>query len=194
MAESLHGPSVVRSRRRGLCDDPQLCIDHVTRYVWAGDHLLWELRTDPGPENANLEMEATQGAFHGRVSYTLGGGIDRPLALHKEGRRSIIPHQDWRGQFARGTYADDGAPTECTSSTDQVCTHINWPGKRTTAWHLDSKDVPDVIWFGSQVSGMRDASGKMYMRNRYYDPVTGQFTQTDPIGIAGGLNVYGFAA
>jgi hypothetical protein len=33
------------------------------------------------------------------------GGIDRPLALHKEGRRSIIPHQDWRGQFARGTYA-----------------------------------------------------------------------------------------
>jgi hypothetical protein len=41
---------------------------------------------------------------------------------------------------------------------------------------------------------MRDASGKMYMRNRYYDPVTGQFTQTDPIGIAGGLNVYGFAA
>jgi hypothetical protein len=34
----------------------------------------------------------------------------------------------------------------------------------------------------------------MYMRNRYYDPATGQFTQTDPIGIAGGLNTYGFAA
>jgi uncharacterized protein RhaS with RHS repeats len=32
------------------------------------------------------------------------------------------------------------------------------------------------------------------MRNRYYDPATGQFTQPDPIGIAGGLNVYGFAA
>jgi uncharacterized protein RhaS with RHS repeats len=34
----------------------------------------------------------------------------------------------------------------------------------------------------------------MYMRNRYYDPRTGQFTQTDPIGLAGGLNAYGFAA
>jgi hypothetical protein len=34
----------------------------------------------------------------------------------------------------------------------------------------------------------------MYMRNRYYDPATGQFTQTDPIGIGGGLNTYGFAA
>ena len=44
------------------------------------------------------------------------------------------------------------------------------------------------------MDGMRDASGQMYMRNRYYDPGTGQFTQPDPIGIAGGLNVYGFAA
>ncbi|WP_414682961.1 RHS repeat-associated core domain-containing protein [Longimicrobium sp.] len=41
---------------------------------------------------------------------------------------------------------------------------------------------------------MRDASGQMYMRNRYYDPATGQFTQTDPIGLAGGMNAYGFAA
>jgi hypothetical protein len=32
------------------------------------------------------------------------------------------------------------------------------------------------------------------MRNRYYDPATGQFTQQDPIGLAGGLNAYGFAA
>jgi hypothetical protein len=33
----------------------------------------------------------------------------------------------------------------------------------------------------------------MYMRNRYYDPKTGQFTQPDPIGLAGGLNAFGFA-
>ncbi len=30
------------------------------------------------------------------------------------------------------------------------------------------------------------------MRNRYYDPTTGRFTQEDPIGLAGRLNVYGF--
>jgi uncharacterized protein RhaS with RHS repeats len=41
---------------------------------------------------------------------------------------------------------------------------------------------------------MRDASGQLYMRNRYYNPQTGQFTQPDPIGLAGGLNSYGFAA
>jgi len=28
----------------------------------------------------------------------------------------------------------------------------------------------------------------------YYDPMLGQFTQDDPIGVAGGLNTYGYAA
>jgi RHS repeat-associated protein len=41
--------------------------------------------------------------------------------------------------------------------------------------------------------GKRDASGLLYMRNRYYDPAQGRFTQPDPIGLAGGLNLYGFA-
>jgi RHS repeat-associated protein len=38
-----------------------------------------------------------------------------------------------------------------------------------------------------------DETGLLYMRNRYYDPATGKFTQADPIGLAGGLNLYGFA-
>ena len=55
-------------------------------------------------------------------------------------------------------------------------------------------DGYEHYWIGSLAVGMRDASGQMYMRNRYYDPQTGQFTQPDPIGLAGGLNAYGFAA
>jgi RHS repeat-associated protein len=39
-----------------------------------------------------------------------------------------------------------------------------------------------------------DPTGLVYSRNRYYDPKAGRFTQEDPIGIAGGLNVYGFAS
>jgi len=46
---------------------------------------------------------------------------------------------------------------------------------------------------GNVVQGQQDRSGLMYMRNRYYDPATGRFTQQDPIGLAGGLNLYGFA-
>ena len=53
--------------------------------------------------------------------------------------------------------------------------------------------VGPVGWMGTLIDGMRDLSGQMYMRNRYYDPRSGRFTQEDPIGLAGGLNVYGFA-
>jgi RHS repeat-associated protein len=83
--------------------------------------------------------------------------------------------------------------SDCTGQTT-TCTAIDWPGYRTTAWHARSGDGPDIrTWFGGLVDDMRDASGQMYRRNRYYDPATGQFTQADPIGLAGGLNAYGFA-
>jgi RHS repeat-associated protein len=74
---------------------------------------------------------------------------------------------------------------------------VPWPGWNTTAWHEDAAKPQtvgtDTYWLGSLSVGMRDASGQMYMRNRYYNPQTGQFTQPDPIGLAGGLNSYGFA-
>ena len=36
-------------------------------------------------------------------------------------------------------------------------------------------------------------TGLFYFRNRYYDGRTGRFTQEDPIGFAGGLNLYAYA-
>ena len=42
------------------------------------------------------------------MSYFHAGGIDRPLTIFKVGHPVIIPHQNWRGQFARGTYARAG--------------------------------------------------------------------------------------
>ncbi len=47
-------------------------------------------------------------------------------------------------------------------------------------------------WHGSLVEDQKDASGRLFRRNRFYDPATGRFTQEDPIGLAGGLNAYGF--
>ncbi len=44
------------------------------------------------------------------------------------------------------------------------------------------------------LGGKKDGTGTMYRRARYYDPQTGRFTQEDPIGLAGGLNLYGYAA
>jgi RHS repeat-associated protein len=49
-------------------------------------------------------------------------------------------------------------------------------------------------WQGSLLERKRDKTGLEYKRNRYYDPATGRFTQEDPIGLAGGMNLYGFSA
>jgi RHS repeat-associated protein len=48
-------------------------------------------------------------------------------------------------------------------------------------------------WWGKVATENADGSGLLYRRHRYYDPNSGQFTQEDPIGLAGGLNAYGFA-
>jgi RHS repeat-associated protein len=130
------------------------------------------------------------------VSYFHAGGIDRPLVITK-GTTSIVPHQNWRGQFARGTYADGpnvGKRSDCVTYPASNCVPIQWPGERTTARHELEPSGEIHNWFGGLVDDMRDATGQMYRRNRYYDPQSGQFTQPDPIGLAGGLNEYGFAA
>lgn len=37
------------------------------------------------------------------------------------------------------------------------------------------------------------SGGLLYMRNRWYDPNSGRFTQEDPVGFAGGINLYAYA-
>jgi RHS repeat-associated protein len=39
----------------------------------------------------------------------------------------------------------------------------------------------------------QEATGLQFKRNRYYNAERGAFTQEDPIGLAGGANLYGFA-
>ncbi len=67
---------------------------------------------------------------------------------------------------------------------------LAWPGKRLA--HERTPWSP-FFWHDTLFQDKRDAAGLHYRRNRYLDAKTGRFTQEDPIGMAGGLNVYGFA-
>ena len=78
-----------------------------------------------------------------------------------------------------------------SDGTGQRCVQVRWPfGWTATTEQAYVRD----LWHGSLLESKRDGSGLLFRRHRYVDPASGRFTQEDPIGLAGGLNLYGFAA
>jgi RHS repeat-associated protein len=153
--------------------------------IWSGDQILAELRAE-GSDTvavAALENDAATGAHYGTVRYVHAGGIDAPLVIVK-GSTAVLPYTNWRGLFDAGT-----CPAEPCADTS-----VYFPGRYATPYGAGAHlaDGPPS-WYGSLLELGEDASGYQYKRNRYYDPATGRFTQEDPIGLAGGMNLYGFA-
>jgi RHS repeat-associated protein len=165
------------------------CVQVVERTVWDGDQILWEVRSTSDA----LEDDAPYGGRAGRVGYTHGPGIDAPLSIVRAGlpgldpARTILLHLNWRGMPDGGTFPD-GSTVEGTLDL----TAYKWPVQSMTSYFRGAPPQEEPVWLGSIVTGQKDASGLFYRRNRYYDPQANQFTQEDPIGIAGGLNTYGF--
>ncbi|HEU0051971.1 MAG TPA: RHS repeat-associated core domain-containing protein, partial [Longimicrobium sp.] len=167
------------------------CPASITRTVWDGDQIVAEIRAD-GEDGASLETDLPSGAHYGRVVYTHGGGIDAPLAFTRfnydgNGPITVVPHPNWRGLFEGGTF-EDGTITRGTLELAK----LDWAGINTSAYFAEISPTQPDRWFGSLIGGMRDGSGQLYRRNRYLDPASGRFTQEDPIGLAGGLNLYAF--
>jgi RHS repeat-associated protein len=180
---------IQHTRHYPECKDSQTCNHAIERYIWDGDQVLYELRAN-GSKSANLETQWGSGIYYGRVGYVHGPGIDAPLGVmrmdHSLGSFFMAPHANARGQYLRGTKLNG---SDCGLSG---CGTIDWPAPKVRMF-LDGVHRPLYDWMGSLIQDHRDQSGLLYRRNRYYDPNSGQFTQMDPIGIAGGLNVYGFA-
>jgi RHS repeat-associated protein len=141
----------------------------------------------------------------GSMLYTHAPAIDRPLTitrmLYTEGgvsstwweftRFTIIPYWNTRGVAEEGGFGD-GSATHCqTIGGGSRCVNIAWAGDRFS----DRRYAPEAagFWHGGLLNRNEDGGGMLFKRNRYYDTKTGNFTQEDPIGVAGGLNLYGYA-
>ncbi|MDR0788506.1 MAG: hypothetical protein LBG44_11695 [Gemmatimonadota bacterium] len=173
-------------KRDTLICDFSYCSSPKEYAVWDGDQLIYEKRTTAA---APYDVPASTIS----IQYTHGLGLDQPLSLIRNDgpnastQKLIIPHRDSRGSTFMATGADG----------KQASTTSYFPGVGSTSYFVGGW-LPQLIrqrpWLGSLVTGSTDENGLMYRRNRYYDPRSGQFTQIDPLGIAGGLNVYGYAA
>ncbi|HEV7706484.1 MAG TPA: RHS repeat-associated core domain-containing protein [Gemmatimonadaceae bacterium] len=162
------------------------CRSNLRRTIWDGDQVLYEIQTKGDSGWTGLEQDNNVSApYYGTIAYTHGIGIDAPLALYKDVSTTMVtPRQDLAGKFVSG----DCHPSLCLSM------QIYWPEAEGSQFSiLGTRSGGPPSWYGSIIEGGQDASGYQYKRNRYYDPQTGKFTQEDPIGLAGGLNSYGFA-
>jgi RHS repeat-associated protein len=206
---------LVRSQRT-WCNAGGDCWSNIERIIWDGDHILGEIRMPgypntgadtleadtltfkptqtncpplPPPEGCNpADTLPSNAQYWGHVVYINGPAIDQPLEVIRGGAHSnvqdqfaVIPHANWNGLYDSGAFP--GASLT-----------VRWPASSTEIqrYDLDADDDPGN-WVGSVIYQNRDMGGSLYMRNRYYDAATGRFTQEDPLGLAGGVNLYGFA-
>jgi RHS repeat-associated protein len=96
-----------------------------------------------------------------------------------------------RGQIYVGVFSDGGLKKCETVSGRRRCVYVGWP-EQWLAYKRPSFDQA-TFWHGTLLFDKRDEASTFFRRNRYYDPQTARFTQEDPLGLAGGLNLYGFA-
>ena len=152
--------------------------------------------------------------YYGRVAYTHALGIDQPIGITRIGYADrvndlfyevpflvrplfmVSPLWNERGQMYKGTFANGNTgscqnPSGVGADTIPRCIHFGSPA----SWFAyDRPKHKPSVWQGSLLQDRAEESGILYRRNRYYDPEKGKFTQEDPIGLAGGVNLYGFAA
>ena len=197
-------------------------ISKIKRIVWDGDQELWEIQMPGQDGSVYLESDtatvllssvtntkkADPNPFFGRVAYTHGAALDQPLSIVRIGYAdliddsnvereyrtvpafSIMPLWASNGQADNGVFGD-GATRKCETLNGALrCVYIQWPAM---FYAYARQSIRRTAWHGSLVEDKKDGAGTFYRRNRLYDPATGRFTQEDPIGLAGGINLYGYA-
>ncbi|MCC6928165.1 MAG: RHS repeat-associated core domain-containing protein [Gemmatimonadaceae bacterium] len=152
--------------------------------------------------------------YYGRVVYTYGLALDQPLAIYRLGYAdkpigggftatwgNFVLHPIWEetGEARIGVFGNGAAVRQLVAGgtacgvgvSQQRCVKQYWAESFTPRDRLHGFTA--ASYMGSLLEGKRNTTGTEYKRARVYDPQSGRFTQEDPIGLAGGLNLYGYA-
>ncbi|MQT49930.1 hypothetical protein GHO40_24895 [Pseudomonas helleri] len=195
------GPAWIEQQQRTL-NAQYDCGQNI--YGWDGDNLAYETRYSDNPGERRLIHYFYEPGSFIPVAQTVE---NRNLSLvrepsHENGyhidRDPLWQHQPVAKPFnAMAWYQCDhlGTPMELTDQRGEIA----WSGTYQ-AWGLakekrtDSatrENIRNPLRFQGQYFDTE--TGLHYNRYRYYDPQVGRFISKDPIGFAGGLNVYAYA-
>jgi RHS repeat-associated protein len=175
----------------------------LTWFVWDGDTLAIECRGREERGGSTTHYVFEPGSFVPVAQAVIDANLDllpQPTYGHDYDidRDPVWQHKPVPKPFAAfGWYQCDqlGTPMEVTDEGGEVA----WKGTYK-AWGLAEEarsekarraEVGNPLRFQGQYFDVE--TGLHYNRYRYYDPEVGRFVSKDPIGFAGGLNIYIYA-
>ncbi|WP_244599762.1 RHS repeat domain-containing protein, partial [Escherichia coli] len=140
-----------------------------TKFLWDGMRLAQESR----PEGTgSLYIYRDPGSYEplARVDKAGKEGSNRILYFHTD---------------------VNGAPEEMTDSDGKIVWETGYQVWSNTIQEKDHGRVEQNLRYQGQY--LDRETGLHYNLHRYYDPDVGRFIVTDPIGLAGGINLYAYA-
>lgn len=176
-----------------------------TLYGWDGDHLAWE--SSPGEQDGAVGRTVhylyEPDSFVPLVQAIRNAPIDLSAPSDYGEDYSLEDDPQWRRQPAPSAfdavlwYQCDhlGTPQELTDAAGNLAWSANYKAwgqiqEQRSEW-AQQLGVDNPIRFQGQYHDHE--TGLHYNRYRYYDPAVGRFISKDPIGYAGGLNLYQYA-
>ena len=156
----------------------------IVEYSWNASSGVWVQQSDRRTlYDGMTEIQERNGSNGVTASYTrgldLGGGIGGLLARSVPGVGSFYYHYDGSGNVVQLTDAVTQA-TVARYDYDAFGNLLAWSGAQTVQpYRFSSK-------------AQHSNSGLIDFGFRFYSPELGRFLNRDPIGEAGGINLYGF--
>ncbi len=139
------------------------------RFVWNAEELIHHIESAPAPGGGQTWWERTycsEAAGAPWAQRMRGAGDDRWTFSVLDPRGVAVRDVDGRGEVVNE--------------------------RATGVWGERARGDEAISRFGLP-GQYADETGLAYNRFRYYDPATGRYLSPDPIGIAGGLDLYGYA-
>ncbi|GAA4027034.1 hypothetical protein GCM10022232_85930 [Streptomyces plumbiresistens] len=179
--------------------DGQLRSDGIRTYSWNARGNLTGLTRSGATSSFGYDP------LGGRISKSIGGTTSRYLTdgsnpLVEQGSSGTTTATTVTSGLDEFLTRTEGGKTQIylTDALGTVVALADTDGTIATTYAYDPNGTPTASGTASSnpytFTGREDDStGLLYYRSRYYDPQTGRFISQDPIGQAGGVNLYQYA-